>query len=212
MRVYSLIRQLHLFVNLQPKSAANAAQTFFMACLGMGCAAHQIAGTRAIRGTQGLWVHLVQSPYGVGKVILLFIIVHYFTCGKAIILCSGPPYAVGSGGCSVRSRNGYRYIRTFNSCLWCQGFTHASDPGEEPHQFLCGKAVEMGSNQQKQCIIWPDFWYVRLPLTGCSMPPNQPDAPDVAPTTGYPMSYKKPPCTPPGVPQRVQHPPRVANK
>ena len=148
-------------------------------------------------------MHLVQPPYGIAKEFYYLLFLEK-TSSSAL----GPPMP---WGCSVRSRNGYRYIRTFNSCLWCQGFTHASDPGEEPHQFLCGKAVEMGSNQQKQCIIWPDFWYVRLPLTGCSMPPNQPDAPDVAPTTGYPMSYKKPPCTPPGVPQRVQHPPRVVS-
>ena len=75
-------------------------------------------------------------------------IIYYFTFGKESSSAQGPPMP---WGCSVRSRNGYRYICTFNSCLWCQGFTHASDPGEEPHQFLCGKAVEMYSNQRKQC-------------------------------------------------------------
>ena len=48
--------------------------------------------------------------------------------------------------CSMSSRNGYHHICTFKSCPWCQGFTHASDPGEEPHQFLCGKAVEISKN------------------------------------------------------------------
>ena len=107
--------------------------------------------SRAIRGTQGLWVHRRHMALKLFYFLLLFIIL---LLEKPSSSAQGPPMP---WGCSVRSRNGYRYIRTFNSCLWCQGFTHASDPGEEPHQFLCGKAVEMGSNQQKQCIIWPDF-------------------------------------------------------
>ena len=64
------------------------------------------------------------------------------------------PWPPTPWACSMSSRNGYHHICTFKSCLWCQGFAHASDPGEEPHQFLCGKAVE---NQQKQCKSGPIY-------------------------------------------------------
>ena len=83
--------------------------------------------------------------------------------------------------------------------VWCIGLIGR-------HRTACERqsdVQEIGPDLQLFLLIWGHFYsfsaqkLMRLfSWVGCM---GEPLAPAVAPTTGYPMSYKKPPCTPPGV-------------